>query len=388
MAVRKRGKKFYIDFYDKEGKRHVNTAGESRKDAEILLGKKRAEVRENKYFDVKKENAVTFEEFADRYYNSHCLANNKNLKFAEYNIKVLKQHFGKKLVREITLSMINDFKVKKAEEIKLRQPKDKKEEDISYATVNRNLAFLRAILYYAKADGLIQNHPMHRKIKFYKEKMRVRFLEVSELEKLVSNCPENLKPLVVTAVNTGMRKGELLGLKWQDVDFQHDIIYLHKTKNGEKREVSMNAIVKATLIATPKRENDSLIFDKTNLRKDFLKAVESSGIINFHFHDIRHTAASHMVMSGVDLNTVREVLGHKSMAMTLRYAHLSPSYKMRAVARLENVFSGLTPAFSNKMVTNDNISAMTKSDKTLNNIENINENPIGPVAQLVRAVDS
>ncbi|MFC1667090.1 site-specific integrase [Candidatus Omnitrophota bacterium] len=137
-----------------------------------------------------------------------------------------------------------------------------------------------------------------------------------------------------------MFKGEILGLKWQDIDFSRRIIYLLDTKNGEKRELPMNDTVKTALLRTLRHPDSPYVFGDKNgrpfrdIRKSFFTAIRKSGIINFRFHDLRHTFSSHLVMSGVDLNTVRELLGHKSLKMTLRYAHLSPNHKGRAVELL------------------------------------------------------
>jgi len=109
------------------------------------------------------------------------------------------------------------------------------------------------------------------------------------------------------------------------------------TKNGEKREVPMNAIVQKAVIGVLKNPESQYVFCNkdgkpyANVRKSFFTACKKAGIISFRFHDLRHTFGSQLVMSGVDLNTVRELLGHKSLQMTLRYSHLSPDHKKRAV---------------------------------------------------------
>lgn len=166
---------------------------------------------------------------------------------------------------------------------------------------------------------------------------RVRYLEKEEISRLLANCSKHLKPIVVLALNTGMRKGEILNLKWQDIDYRRGIIHLLDTKNREKREIPLNEMAKTALIRTSKHPNSPYVFCNKNgkpfgeIRKSFFTALKKSDIINFKFHDLRHTFASHLVMSGIDLNTVRELLGHKSLKMTLRYAHLSPHYKRQAV---------------------------------------------------------
>ena len=133
-----------------------------------------------------------------------------------------------------------------------------------------------------------------------------------------------------------MRKGEIQNLKWNDINFHQGVITLRETKNGEVRHIPINDTVREALIAIPKHPESQYIFcDKDglpyNCRKSFETAIQKSGILNFRFHDLRHSFASHLVMLGVDLNTVRELLGHKSLAMTIRYSHLSPDHKARAV---------------------------------------------------------
>ena len=114
-------------------------------------------------------------------------------------------------------------------------------------------------------------------------------------------------------------------------------LYLLETKSDQKREVPMNEAVKAELFKVRRNPKSPYIFCYKNgerikdIRKSFWTALKKSGIKDFRFHDLRHSAASHLVMAGIDLNTVREILGHKTIEMTLRYAHLSPNHKKRAV---------------------------------------------------------
>jgi integrase len=171
-----------------------------------------------------------------------------------------------------------------------------------------------------------------------KEKaIRLRYLEKEEITTLVANCSQELKPIVILAVNTGMRRGEILNIKWTDIDFKRDVICLLETKSDEKREVPMNEAVKDALIKVRRNPKSPYVFCYKNgeqvkdIRKSFWTALKKSGIKDFRFHDLRHSAASHLVMAGIDLNTVREILGHKTIEMTLRYAHLSPNHKKKAV---------------------------------------------------------
>ncbi|MFH0764729.1 MAG: site-specific integrase [Candidatus Omnitrophota bacterium] len=115
------------------------------------------------------------------------------------------------------------------------------------------------------------------------------------------------------------------------------MIYIPQTKSGERQQVPMSGIVKKTLISIPKHPNSPYIFYNddgrpyTNVRKSFDATLKKCDIIDFKFHDLRHTFASQLVMFGIDLKTVQELMGHKSIEMTLRYSHLSPDHKKRAV---------------------------------------------------------
>ncbi|MFC1599238.1 tyrosine-type recombinase/integrase, partial [Candidatus Omnitrophota bacterium] len=206
-------------------------------------------------------------------------------------------------------------------------------------------ACIKHIFTMAMQWGKAESNPV-KKVKLFRENnQRVRYLEKEEIESLINNSRGYLKRIVIIALNTGMRKGEILGLKWRDVDLKRGIIYLLNTKNGERREIPMNSAVKWALIKQPKHKDGPFVFCNKNgksfgnVRKSFIAALRKSGIINFRFHDLRHTFASQLVMGGVDLNTVRELMGHKSIRMTLRYTHLSPAHKSRAVDLLDRIWS-------------------------------------------------
>ena len=157
-----------------------------------------------------------------------------------------------------------------------------------------------------------------------------------------------------------MRLGEILNLKWQDLDFNQKFIYIENSKNGEKREVPMNNFLLKMMAQLKETSNyGDYIFshkDGSPLKgvyRSFKSACKRAGIKNFRFHDLRHTFASHLVMNGVDLKTVQELMGHKSFSMTLRYAHLSPDHKRKAVEDLGNRMQKVVTIWSqNENLTN------------------------------------
>jgi integrase len=144
------------------------------------------------------------------------------------------------------------------------------------------------------------------------------------------------------AFNTGMRRGEILGLTWDQVDLKHGFILLEVTKNGERKEIPINGMLRTTLQGLTRHIDSPYVFwqgENGNrykaVTRSFKTACTKADIKDFHFHDLRHTFASQLVMAGVDLTTVKELLGHKSITMTLRYAHLAPSHKAKAVDILD-----------------------------------------------------
>jgi integrase len=175
--------------------------------------------------------------------------------------------------------------------------------------------------------GKVKENPA-KKAKILKgEVRRTRFILPTEIQRLLSNCADHLKPIVRVALHTGMRKGELLTLKWDQVNLEQGIISLLDTKNHERREVPTNETVKATLKGI-ERKGDYVFSNEAggsfvNLRHSFDTAVRKSGITDFRFHDLRHTFASNLVMEGIDIMTVKELMGHKDLTKTLRYAHLA-----------------------------------------------------------------
>ena len=191
-----------------------------------------------------------------------------------------------------------------------------------------------------------------RKVKPLRDEgKRLRYLSIEECNTLINACDSHLKPIVVTALNTGMRRGEIFNLKWDQVDLKHGFILLDRTKNGERREIPINRTLEALFLdknLIMRIDIPYVFYDPVtgnpyqDLKRSFHTALRKAKIRDFHFHDLRHTFASHLVMSAVDITTVSRLLGHKSLSMTLRYSHLAPSHMVKAVDMLDTVLNGKT----------------------------------------------
>jgi integrase len=240
-------------------------------------------------------------------------------------------------VRQLTGPMIAQWERRRAVEV-------------SPYTITNELAVLKHMLRLAKKWGYLDTVPEIEMPK--KPKGRDRYLSEEEIVRLLAACDRSGSPrlgaLVRVAINTGMRRGELVGLEWERVNLSTSTITLYDTKSGEPRAVPINAAVYAVLIALepdPATRTGPVFRTRTggqwkHAKNSFTTALRRASIQGVRFHDLRHTAASHMIMRGRSLKEVQEVLGHRNFTMTLRYAHLSAASKLAAVEALD----GLTPA--------------------------------------------
>ena len=169
---------------------------------------------------------------------------------------------------------------------------------------------------------------------------RLRWLTQEEITRLLDACGKSrnkeLRAAVVIALNTGLRLGELLGLNWIYVDLSRGVIRLEITKSGRRREVPLNGDSYQALVSlTPKAEGR--VFQTRFIKTAYNNAVAIAKLDDVNFHTLRHTFASWAVMRGVSLKELQELLGHSSLAMTMRYAHLAPEHLRAAVSRLEGL---------------------------------------------------
>lgn len=172
---------------------------------------------------------------------------------------------------------------------------------------------------------------------------RVRYLQPTELRALVTQSPEWLKPIVVIAASTGMRRSEILGLRWLDVDLLNARVLLPQTKNGDGRIVYLNQSALSAFYSVPRSEATATdrVFQHLSPEQvsvAFSRVCRRLKVLDFRFHDLRHTAASWLRMQGADIHTVAQLLGHKDLRMAARYQHLSPAFLADAVSRLDGVF--------------------------------------------------
>jgi len=195
--------------------------------------------------------------------------------------------------------------------------------------VNRPLALLRHLLRLAHEEWeVLETVP---KVRLEREpEGRLRYLEADEEARLMAACRASKNPhltgIVTMAHETGMREGEIKSLEWPRVDLSRGVIKLEVTKSGRRREVPMRQAVYDLLAAVPEAKRHGRVFPESDFRKAWHNALQAAQIEDFRFHDLRHSFASWFVMRGGRLEALKAILGHASLKMTLRYAHLAPDY--------------------------------------------------------------
>ena len=227
--------------------------------------------------------------------------------------------------------------------------KSKLKDGRTKSTCNRYLQLLKRMFNVAIEEGYAEENPVV-KVKLFSEKDNQieRILTEAEETKLMETCSETLKPILIVALNTGMRRAEILNLKWNQIDLKARKIKVEKTKSGKVRFIPMNDALFIELKRLKSwNGQSSFVFFNPETEKPFLDmkagfkgACKRAGISNLRFHDLRHTFASRLVERGVDIETLKELLGHHSITITQRYIHSSDERKRAAVELLNSKNEG------------------------------------------------
>jgi site-specific recombinase XerD len=341
-GIYQRGNRWQIDTFYK-GIRLRETCATPEM-ADSVLRKLKTLIDEGRYLDRKRESQETMGQLAERYVAFCEGKRQKSLRSKKTNVERILDHFG----REMLVCRVEVADVEAFQTALSATTASRKEANLKPASTNRRLACLRHMLSKAVEWKVLADNPC-RGVKQLKENnRRLRYLTVEECRALLDACPsKTLNQLVELALNTGMRKSELLHLERDHVNLRQGFLEILDQKNGEYDTIPLNERALEILRSIPRRLDSKYVFpgktpDKPfyDLKRQFEKATSKANLQGVTFHILRHTAASHLVMAGVDLATVREILRHKSIEMTLRYAHLSGDHKKAAVDALQNALAG------------------------------------------------
>ena len=329
MGVYKVGKTYYIDLYHDD--RRVRRAVGSKRDAENALSALKADILRGEY-RFKKNRKIRFEDFAKEYLE-YARINKRSWGRDESSLKRLLAFFKDMLLSTIAVRHIEEYKRMRLDKVKT-------------GTINRELASLKHMFTIAEKLGKFDGKNPVKEVKFFQERQYVmKILDKEEIKRLIDAAADDLKSILIIAVSTGMRKGEIFNLRWSDIDFIDHYIHIKKTKSNVMRKVPMNSVVAGTLKGIERKTE--FIFPSSWSKKykhimgvfrPFKAACKKAGIEDLRFHDLRHTAATAMITGGIDLVTVSEILGHSTIQMTMKYAHPTPENKRRAVNVLASIF--------------------------------------------------
>lgn len=329
----KRGNTWWMTYRDAIGTQRFESCKTSnKKEAEQRLIDRRKETMEGN-LPAPLIKPLPLDELKQRYlaFVDHQRAvGSKKIHFAHF-ARVL----GNPLIHSLTVEVLDNYRALRLSE------------KASPATINREMSTLKHAMSKAVEWKLLRKTAREElaAIRKYQEPDgRLRYLSgEAEAERLLQACEDWLKPIVLTALHTGMRKGELLGLTWDCVDMTHGFIRLKQTKSGKARALPFNETLWGlfsglrTRLEVPWVFHDAAGHRWSNVRHGFERACTAAKLTDFHFHDLRHTFASWLIMRGVPLATVSNLLGHTTPTMTLRYAHLSPKHLTSAVRVLDPV---------------------------------------------------
>ena len=301
-------------------------------DAKTWASQTETDMKANRYFGAAKRHTVA--ELLDRY-EAEALPALKSARDVKTRLGYWRDKIGHLLLSDLSTSTIKKYK----DELKAT-PKVRGGGERSGADVNRAMAALSSALSFAvKELEWLEDNPMKRIRKFSETRGRVRYLSEAELPELLTACRESknehLLLAVLLALSTGGRLSEIMGLNWTEIDLKTRTALLLDTKNGERRALpvvgdalallkersKVRKIDDARLFPAGPRAKDGAVAD---LRAPWEAALKAAKIEDFHWHDLRHTCASYMAMSGVSQVEMAKLLGHKTLAMTMRYSHLSP----------------------------------------------------------------
>jgi integrase len=309
-----------------------------------------AAIKEGRHFKTSEAKKHTLGDLVDRYIKDVLPTKPKQAYAQRPQLERWKAEIGSYALADITPALIVEVRDKLLTEPTprgiLRNP----------ATVVRYMAALSHAFTIAVNEWQwLEDSPM-RKVKKPKEsKGRVRWLDDDERAKLLTACKESsnawLYPCVILALSSGMRQAELFSLKWQDVNLKDGFIVLHETKNGDRRRVPLSGLALSLLQehAKVRRIDTPLLFPSNSnppnpidLRKPWLNSLKSAGITDFHWHDLRHCTASYLAMNGASLAEIAEILGHKTLSMVKRYAHLSDGHVSSVIESMNaKIFGGM-----------------------------------------------
>ncbi|MBI5787811.1 MAG: site-specific integrase [Candidatus Schekmanbacteria bacterium] len=362
MATIGRDKKGYwfVDYtwHGKRKRKSCGCGGDGKRVAEQLLSSVKLDIIQGKLGVVPEISAAQFL----HQYLEYAQANKARRSY-ERDVGIFKNfvpEFQDKNLSQIFAENIEAYKARRLARV-------------GKTTVNRELNTIKAAFAKAVEWGYLVKNPLKAVKKFKEPKSLPRFFSLPEIERILRTAEKapQFRAAIYLLLMTGMRRDEFLHLEWTDIDLKRNVINIQpKTdwtpKDYEARIIPFGVPVKELLLSLNREGKQIVGCHPTSLSRSFKRILKKIGIENAHLHTLRHTYASHLVMSGVDLPTVQKLLGHSEIKTTMRYAHLAPDHLQEAAKKLGETFCHFSAVEKGETGTKGNkgkVVNLGKSDK-------------------------
>lgn len=369
VKLDKKSGKWYMEAMIR-GKRYHRAISEAtcKRDAEMYFNAFKVDLLRGKLDLVENIGCKLFKELCDEYIK-YSEANHRSSQTNITKALKYKKMWGNKQLKDISPMDIEKYRIQRKKEFKSKEKIVNGElipaQRISPTTINRDVEVLRKMFSIAVDNGWIDKNPCKNIKKLRQENQLERYLtpeeeirmfqvckgdysflnqeERKKVENLYKNRFEYMIPILTCALNTGMRKGEILSLGWKCVNLENKKITLLDTKNGKKRYIPINSSLMSELEKLHKYKFSENVFANPltgtryfDLKNAFPAICKLAKIEGFRFHDLRHTSATRMVGAGVPITMVKDILGHSDIHTTMRYAHAITEQSLDAVEALSN----------------------------------------------------
>jgi integrase len=326
VSLWKRGGVWWNYFYLDGVRNQASTGTGNRRQAELIANKQRLDANARRFQIVDADPNVKFGEIAAKF-----IANATVTKHHLYHLKILLPYFADLPAIRLTKAQIEEF----------RRYRQRGNPNIKDSSVNRDLSVLRRVLYWSVEESLLLANPLARMRMVRERRTRRQVLSVEEEDKILAVAQPHLRRIITAALDTGMRRGEILGQRWEHIDFSRRLLFVtrSKTPEGESREIPLTERLLGVL--SENRQSEGFVFTLRGepiswIRKGWLGALKHAKVRHCRFHDLRHTFNSRLMEAGVIQDVRMALMGHSGGSrINSIYTHVELPGKRQAIARLE-----------------------------------------------------
>lgn len=334
MTISKRNGKYYCRFQLNGERHHKLCAGAtSIKEAEKIENAFKYKLQQEQNGVIPKETKQKKLTHLFGVFEKFVTINKKSYKHDLGRLKIFREYFK-------NIKYIEDVKPDHIETLK----KNLLDENKSTTTVNRYLETLSKMFNIAIENDWLTKNPVSRKMRFPEKNYVVRYLKDDEEERIFKACPDYFKPLLITALNTGLRKTNIRLLKWENVKMDYRILEITENKGNKHIKLPINDELYNLFLSIPKTESEYVFinprtqtaFGEAGMEKEWNKIKEKAGINDFRFHDLRHTVGTRLAQKGVPVPVIKDIMAHSDVKTTMRYVHTAEEQMQKAMEVLNS----------------------------------------------------